>query len=39
MTRAAFDEVIHAPNRMQICAMLATVSLTFATIREALDVK
>lgn len=43
MTRSAagpvFDEIIHAPNRLQICAMLAQVeSLAFATVRDALDV-
>lgn len=43
MTRSAvgpvFDEIIHAPNRLQICAMLAQVeSLAFATVRDALEV-
>jgi DNA-binding MarR family transcriptional regulator len=33
------DAVIHAPNRLQICCMLAGVStIDFATLREALDV-
>lgn len=36
---AAFDELIHAPLRLQICAMLAPVqSLPFADIRDALAV-
>jgi DNA-binding MarR family transcriptional regulator len=35
----ALDPVIHAPNRLQICCMLAGVdSMDFTTIREALDV-
>jgi DNA-binding MarR family transcriptional regulator len=39
MSRPIFDEVIHAPNRLQICAMLAPVdALDFATVREALAV-
>ncbi|MDX3099762.1 hypothetical protein ACIBO5_18645 [Nonomuraea angiospora] len=25
MTKPLFDEIIHAPNRLQICAMLAAV--------------
>lgn len=37
MTDPAFDELIHAPNRLQITAMLAPVeALDFATVREAL---
>lgn len=33
------DPVIHAPNRLQICCMLAAANtVDFATIREALDV-
>lgn len=36
---AAFDELIHAPLRLQICAMLAPVqSLPFADIRDRLDI-
>lgn len=36
---AEFNEVIHAPNRLQICALLANVEKAeFATIRETLDV-
>ncbi len=35
----AFDDVIHASNRLQICAMLAAVeALEFATVREALAI-
>jgi DNA-binding MarR family transcriptional regulator len=36
---AAFDPVIHAPPRLQICARLAQAeTVDFATIREMLDV-
>mgnify|MGYP000517587111 FL=1 len=36
---AELDTVIHAPNRLQMCCMLAAVdTVDFATIREALDV-
>jgi len=36
---ARFDEVVHAPNRLQICAMLSAVdSADFATVRDALAV-
>ena len=36
---AALDPVIHAPNRLQMCCMLAGVdTIDFATIREALEV-
>lgn len=39
MSLAALDPVIHAPNRLQICCMLASVdTIDFATLREALDV-
>jgi DNA-binding transcriptional ArsR family regulator len=35
----AFDELIHAPLRLQICAMLAPVrSLAFSEIRDSLEV-
>lgn len=38
-TQPAFDVVIHAPNRLQITAMLAPVeALDFASIREALHI-
>jgi DNA-binding MarR family transcriptional regulator len=36
---AALDPVIHAPLRLQICAMLAQAeTIDFATVRELLDV-
>ena len=39
MSRAAFDELIHAPLRLQICAMLAPVqSLPFADVRDSLEI-
>ncbi|EFC85122.1 transcriptional regulator [Parafrankia sp. EUN1f] len=40
MTAAArFDEIVHAPNRLQICAMLSAVdSADFTTVREGLGV-
>lgn len=34
-----FDAVIHAPGRLQICAMLSAADeAEFATLRDALDV-
>ena len=39
MVKAAFDTVIHAPNRLQICALLETTKeLEFQIIKEQLDV-
>lgn len=39
MTGPRFDPVVHAPNRLRICAMLAAVeSAEFATVRDELDV-
>lgn len=39
MSEAAFDDLIHAPLRLQICAMLASVqSLPFADIRDSLEI-
>jgi DNA-binding MarR family transcriptional regulator len=39
MSVPAFDEIIHAPNRLRICALLATAySAEFGTIRDALGV-
>ncbi|GAB7030493.1 transcriptional regulator [Streptomyces sp. NPDC021749] len=39
MTNAAFNEVIHAPNRLQICSLLAAVdAMEFSVVRQALDV-
>ena len=36
---AGFDEIVHAPNRLQICAILAAVdSADFAAVREMLGV-
>jgi DNA-binding MarR family transcriptional regulator len=38
-TAARFDEIVHAPNRLQICAILSAVtSAEFATVREGLGV-
>lgn len=35
----AFDPVVHAPHRLQICALLAEVStMDFATLRESIGV-
>jgi DNA-binding MarR family transcriptional regulator len=34
-----FDEVVHAPNRLRICALLAPLdSAEFATVRDAVGV-
>jgi DNA-binding MarR family transcriptional regulator len=39
MSEAAFDELIHAPLRLQICAMLSPVRLlAFSEIRDTLQV-
>ncbi|MFD4141787.1 MULTISPECIES: winged helix-turn-helix domain-containing protein [unclassified Streptomyces] len=39
MTEPLFDEVIHAPNRLQICTMLAAVdAMEFSVVRDALGV-
>ncbi len=39
MGRACFDDLIHAPNRLRICALLAPVtSLEFSALREQLEV-
>ena len=39
MNKATFDTVIHAPNRLQISALLdSTKELEFQIIREQLDV-
>jgi DNA-binding MarR family transcriptional regulator len=38
-TAVRFDEIVHAPNRLQICAILSAVSSAdFATVRQALAV-
>ena len=39
MSEAAFDELIHAPLRLRICAMLAPVHrLPFSDIRDNLEI-
>jgi DNA-binding MarR family transcriptional regulator len=39
VSKAAFNDLIHAPLRLQICAMLSPVrSLPFAEIRDSLEV-
>ncbi len=39
MSEAAFDELIHAPLRLQICAMLSPVrSLPFSDVRDSLEI-
>jgi len=39
VSEAAFDELIHAPLRLQICAMLAPVRwLPFSDIRDSLEI-
>jgi DNA-binding MarR family transcriptional regulator len=38
-TEPAFDEIIHAPNRLRICAALfAVTEAEFATLRDMLGV-
>jgi DNA-binding MarR family transcriptional regulator len=38
-TVVRFDEIVHAPNRLQICAILAAVDTAdFATVRDGLGV-
>lgn len=39
MAAPQFDEIVHAPNRLQICAVLATaLEAEFATVRDTLGV-
>ncbi len=39
VSEAAFDQLIHAPLRLQICAMLSPVrGLAFSDIRDSLEV-
>ncbi len=39
MSKAAFDELIHAPLRLQICAMLSPVRwLPFSDLRDSLEI-
>jgi len=33
-----FDSVIHAPGRLQICAILSAAEAEFATVRDAIAV-
>jgi hypothetical protein len=40
VSEAAFDELIHAPLRLQLCAMLSPVrSLQFSDIRDSLTIR
>ena len=39
MSPLGFDEVIHAPNRLQICAYLTSLAeIEFQVLREFLDI-
>lgn len=38
MTRPVFDPLIHAPGRLQICAILSSVDAEFAMVRDAIKV-
>jgi DNA-binding MarR family transcriptional regulator len=39
MMESQFDTLIHAPNRLQICALLASAaSMEFAILKDQLDV-
>lgn len=39
MNNAAFDELIHAPNRLKICSILAPLgSVEFQVVRDLLQV-
>jgi DNA-binding MarR family transcriptional regulator len=38
MNSAKFDNLIHAQNRLQICAMLANAEIEFKILREKLAV-
>ncbi|MEU4580294.1 transcriptional regulator [Nonomuraea sp. ATR24] len=39
MTQPAFDETIHAPIRLRICAMLAAVeSAEFSVVRDSIGI-
>jgi len=33
-----FDAVVHAPGRLQICALLSAAEAEFATVRDAIGV-
>ncbi len=38
MSAPVFDAVIHAPGRLQICALLSAAEADFATVRDAIGV-
>ena len=38
MTVPVFDALIHAPGRLQICAILSSVDAEFAMVRDAIKV-
>ncbi len=38
MKAPVFDSVIHAPGRLQICAILSAAEAEFATVRDAIAV-
>mgnify|MGYP001809727949 CR=1 FL=1 len=38
MSAPAFDPLIHAPGRLQICAILSAAEAEFATVRDAIAV-
>lgn len=38
MRAPVFDSVIHAPGRLQICAILSAAEAEFATVRDAIAV-
>ena len=38
MSAPVFDAVIHAPGRLQICALLSAAEAEFATVRDAIGV-
>jgi len=38
MSAPVFDAVVHAPGRLQICALLSAAEAEFATVRDAIGV-
>jgi len=38
MSAPVFDPLIHAPGRLQICAILSTAEAEFAVVRDAIKV-
>ncbi|MHC3127718.1 MarR family transcriptional regulator [Brevundimonas sp. GN22] len=38
MTAPVFDPLIHAPGRLQICAILSAAEAEFAVVRDAIKV-